>query len=229
MFSDPEFLKFIFGRLTLDAIPYHEPILVVTFLAVALGGIALIGLITYYRFWGTLWRDWLTSVDHKKIGIMYIILALVMLLRGFSDAIMMRLQQAMAFGGSEGYLPPHHYDQVFTAHGVIMIFFMAMPFVTGLMNFVVPLQIGARDVSFPFLNNFSFWMTTAGAIIIMLSLFVGEFARTGWLAYPPLSGADYSPGVGVDYYIWGLQIAGIGTTLSGINLIATIVKMRAPG
>ncbi|MDE3813658.1 cytochrome o ubiquinol oxidase subunit I [Sinorhizobium meliloti] len=229
MFSDPDFLKLIFGRLTLDAIPYHEPILVVTFLAVALGGIALIGLITYYRFWGTLWRDWLTSVDHKKIGIMYIILALVMLLRGFSDAIMMRLQQAMAFGGSEGYLPPHHYDQVFTAHGVIMIFFMAMPFVTGLMNFVVPLQIGARDVSFPFLNNFSFWMTTAGAIIIMLSLFVGEFARTGWLAYPPLSGADYSPGVGVDYYIWGLQIAGIGTTLSGINLIATIVKMRAPG
>ncbi|ABR63175.1 cytochrome o ubiquinol oxidase subunit I [Sinorhizobium medicae] len=229
MFSDPDLLKLIFGRLTLDAIPYHEPILVATFAAVVLGGIALTGLITYYRFWGTLWHDWLTSVDHKKIGIMYIILALVMLLRGFSDAIMMRLQQAMAFGGSEGYLPPHHYDQIFTAHGVIMIFFMAMPFVTGLMNFVVPLQIGARDVSFPFLNNFSFWMTAAGAAIIMLSLFVGEFARTGWLAYPPLSGADYSPGVGVDYYIWGLQIAGIGTTLSGINLIATIVKMRAPG
>ena len=229
MFSDPDLLKFIFGRLTLDAIPYHEPILVATFLAVVIGGVALVGLITYYRFWGVLWRDWLTSVDHKKIGIMYIILALVMLLRGFADAIMMRLQQAIAFGGSEGYLPPHHYDQIFTAHGVIMIFFMAMPFVTGLMNFVVPLQIGARDVSFPFLNNFSFWMTTAGAVIIMLSLFVGEFARTGWLAYPPLSGADYSPGVGVDYYIWGLQVAGIGTTLSGINLIATIVKMRAPG
>ncbi|MQW89001.1 cytochrome o ubiquinol oxidase subunit I [Sinorhizobium saheli] len=229
MFSDPDLLKFIFGRLNLDAIPYHEPILVATFLAVVIGGVALVGLITYYRFWGVLWRDWLTSVDHKKIGIMYIILALVMLLRGFADAIMMRLQQAIAFGGSEGYLPPHHYDQIFTAHGVIMIFFMAMPFVTGLMNFVVPLQIGARDVSFPFLNNFSFWMTTAGAVIIMLSLFVGEFARTGWLAYPPLSGADYSPGVGVDYYIWGLQVAGIGTTLSGINLIATIVKMRAPG
>jgi cytochrome o ubiquinol oxidase subunit 1 len=142
---------------------------------------------------------------------------------------MMRGQQAMAFNGNEGFLPPHHYDQVFTAHGVIMIFFMAMPFVTGLMNFVVPLQIGARDVSFPFLNNFSFWMTTAGAILVMISLFVGEFARTGWLAYPPLSGEAYSPGVGVDYYIWGLQIAGIGTTLSGINLIATIIKMRAPG
>jgi cytochrome o ubiquinol oxidase subunit 1 len=156
-------------------------------------------------------------------------LRLVMLLRGFADALMMRTQQAMAFNGNPGIFPPHHYDQVFTAHGVIMIFFMAMPFVTGLMNLVVPLQIGARDVSFPFLNNFSFWMTTAGAILIMMSLFVGEFARTGWLAYPPLSGVEYSPGVGVDYYIWGLQVAGIGTTLSGINLIATIVKMRAPG
>ncbi|WP_431323889.1 cytochrome o ubiquinol oxidase subunit I [Rhizobium sp. YTU87027] len=229
MFSNPDLLKFVFGRLTLESIPYHEPILVATFAAVALGGIALLCVVTYFKLWGYLWREWLTSVDHKKIGIMYVILALIMLLRGFSDAIMMRLQQALAFNGSAGYLPPHHYDQVFTAHGVIMIFFMAMPFVTGLMNLVVPLQIGARDVSFPFLNNFSFWMTTAGAIIIMISLFVGEFAQTGWLAYPPLSGAAYSPGVGVDYYIWGLQVAGIGTTLSGINLIATIVKMRAPG
>ncbi|MFQ0812397.1 cytochrome ubiquinol oxidase subunit I [Brucella anthropi] len=219
----------IFGRLSLEAIPYHEPILLVTFFGVAIGGIAIVGLITYFRLWGYLWHEWFTSVDHKKIGIMYVILALVMLLRGFADAIMMRIQQAIAFNGYEGYLPPHHYDQIFTAHGVIMIFFMAMPFVTGLMNYVVPLQIGARDVSFPFLNNFSFWMTTGGAVIIMMSLFVGEFARTGWLAYPPLSGIDYSPDVGVDYYIWGLQVAGVGTTLSGINLIATIVKMRAPG
>ena len=219
----------IFGRLSLEAIPYHEPILLLTFIVVAIGGIIIVGLITYFKLWGYLWREWFTSVDHKKIGIMYVVLALVMLLRGFADAIMMRIQQAIAFNGYEGYLPPHHYDQIFTAHGVIMIFFMAMPFVTGLMNYVVPLQIGARDVSFPFLNNFSFWMTTGGAIIIMMSLFVGEFARTGWLAYPPLSGIDYSPDVGVDYYIWGLQVAGVGTTLSGINLIATIVKMRAPG
>ncbi|RAX41432.1 cytochrome o ubiquinol oxidase subunit I [Rhizobium tropici] len=229
MFSNPDLYKFIFGRLTLDSIPYHEPILVVTFIGVALGGIALLGLLTYFRLWGFLWREWFTSIDHKKIGIMYVVLALIMLLRGFSDALLMRLQQAIAFNGSEGYLPPHHYDQIFTAHGVIMIFFVAMPFVTGLMNLVVPLQIGARDVSFPFLNNFSFWMTTAGAIVIMISLFIGEFAKTGWLAYPPLSGIAYSPDVGVDYYIWGLQVAGIGTTLSGINLIATIVKMRAPG
>ncbi|SFG45622.1 cytochrome o ubiquinol oxidase subunit I [Methylobacterium gossipiicola] len=229
MFSNPDLQKLLFGRLTLDAVPLHEPILLVTFAMVALGGLVVLGGLTYFRLWGPLWRDWFTSVDHKKIGIMYIVLALVMLLRGFADALMMRAQQAMAFGDVEGYLPPHHYDQIFTAHGVIMIFFVAMPLVTGLMNFVVPLQIGARDVAFPFLNNFSFWMTVAGAVTVMASLFVGEFARTGWLAYPPLSGPAMSPGVGVDYYIWALQIAGIGTLLSGINLIATIVKMRAPG
>ncbi len=222
-------LKTIFGRLTLESLPLHEPIVVATFGMVAIGGAALLAALTYFKVWGYLWNQWFTSVDHKKIGIMYMILAIVMLLRGFSDAIMMRLQQAMAFGGSEGYLNAHHYDQVFTAHGVIMIFFVAMPMVTGLMNYVVPLQIGARDVSFPFLNNFSFWMTAAGAVVVMMSLFIGEFARTGWLAMPPLSGIAYSPDVGVDYYIWALQIAGIGTLLSGVNLVATIVKMRAPG
>ncbi|WGF86745.1 cytochrome o ubiquinol oxidase subunit I [Marinivivus vitaminiproducens] len=222
-------LTAIFGRLTLEAIPYHEPILVVTFIAVALGGVAVLGAITYFRLWGYLWHEWFTTVDHKRIGIMYMVLGVIMLLRGFSDAIMMRLQQAMAFGGSEGYLNAHHYDQVFTAHGVIMIFFVAMPMVTGLMNYVVPLQIGARDVAFPFLNNFSFWMTTGGAVLVMMSLFLGEFAQTGWLAYPPLSNIAYSPYVGVDYYVWALQVAGVGTLLSGVNLIATIVKMRAPG
>ncbi|MBQ5946048.1 cytochrome o ubiquinol oxidase subunit I [Massilia sp. ST3] len=221
--------KLIFGRLTWDAIPFHEPILIATFAGVIVGGLALLGLISYFRLWGTLWRDWITSIDHKKIGIMYMILGVVMLLRGFADALMMRAQQAFAFGSNHGFLPPDHYDQIFTAHGVIMIFFVAMPLVTGLMNYVVPLQIGARDVAFPFLNNFSFWMTTMGAVLVMASLFVGEFARTGWLAYPPLSGILASPGVGVDYYIWSLQIAGVGTLLSGVNLIVTIVKMRAPG
>ena len=221
--------KLIFGRLSWDAIPFHEPILLATFAMVALGGLTVVGAMTYFRLWGPLWRDWITSIDHKRIGIMYIVLAIIMLLRGFADAMMMRAQQVLAFNGSEGFLPPHHYDQVFTAHGVIMIFFVAMPLVTGLMNYVVPLQIGARDVAFPFLNNFSFWMTTFGGMLVMASLFVGEFARTGWLAYPPLSGILASPDVGVDYYIWSLQIAGVGTLLSGINLIATIVKMRAPG
>ena len=221
--------KLIFGRLTWDAIPYHEPILLATFIMVAVGGLAVFAAITYFRLWGTLWRDWFTSIDHKRIGVMYIVLGLIMLLRGFTDALMMRAQQAFAFGGGDGFLPPHHYDQVFTAHGVIMIFFVAMPLVTGLMNYVVPLQIGARDVAFPFLNNFSFWMTAFGGVLCMVSLFIGEFARTGWLAYPPLSGILASPDVGVDYYIWSLQIAGVGTLLSGINLLATIVKMRAPG
>lgn len=225
----PDLVKFIFGRLTWDAIPLHEPILLVTFAMVALGGLTVLALLTRYKLWGYLWREWLTSVDHKKIGVMYIILAIVMLLRGFADALMMRAQQAMAFGEVAGYLPPHHYDQIFTAHGVIMIFFVAMPLVTGLMNLAVPLQIGARDVAFPFLNNFSFWMTVGGAVLVMASLFVGEFARTGWLAYPPLSNIAYSPDVGVDYYIWALQVAGVGTTLSGINLVVTIIKMRAPG
>src|SRR5205085_6614455 len=209
--------KLIFGRLTWEAIPYHEPILLATFAAVALGGAALLAALTYYKVWGVLWRDWFTSIDHKKIGIMYIVLGIVMLLRGFADAIMMRLQQAIAFGDNVGYLPPHHYDQVFTAHGVIMIFFVAMPLVTGFMNYVVPLQIGARDVAFPFLNNFSFWMTVSGAVLVMMSQFVGEFPKTGWLAYPPLSGLMSSPDTGVDYYIWSLQVAGVGTTLSGIN------------
>ena len=219
----------LLGRLSWEAIPYHEPILVATFAMVAFGGLAVMGAMTKYRLWGPLWRDWITSIDHKKIGIMYMVLGLVMLLRGFADALMMRLQQAIAFGDNMGYLPPHHYDQIFTAHGVIMIFFVAMPFVTGLMNYVVPLQIGARDVAFPFLNNFSFWMTAFGGGLTMVSLFVGEYARTGWLAYPPLSGILASPDVGVDYYIWSLQVAGVGTLLSGVNLIATIVKMRAPG
>ncbi|WP_423205989.1 cytochrome o ubiquinol oxidase subunit I (plasmid) [Paracoccus yeei] len=219
---------FLLGRLNWDAIP-KEPIVMATFVVVALGGIAMVAALTKYRLWGYLWHEWFTSIDHKKIGIMYMILGIIMFVRGFADAVMMRIQQAMAFNGSEGYLNAHHYDQIFTAHGVIMIFFVAMPVVTGLMNYIVPLQIGARDVSFPFLNNFSFWMTTGGAVIVMASLFVGEFAQTGWLAFPPLSGIAYSPWVGVDYYIWGLQVAGVGTTLSGINLLVTILKMRAPG
>nr|WP_231868120.1 MULTISPECIES: cytochrome o ubiquinol oxidase subunit I [Alcanivorax] len=222
-------MKLIFGRLTWEAIPFHDPIILSTFAMVALGGVAVLAALTRYKLWGYLWNEWFTTIDHKKIGIMYIILGLVMLLRGFADAIMMRLHQAMAFGDATGYLPPHHYDQIFTAHGVIMIFFVAMPLVTGIMNYLIPLQIGTRDVAFPFLNNFSFWMTTGGAVLLMVSLFVGEFAKTGWLAYPPLSGILQSPGVGVDYYIWALQIAGVGTLLSGVNLLVTIVKMRAPG
>ena len=217
------------GKLTLAAIPYQNPIIMgaVAFMSICV--IAGLVLITYFRFWSTLWNDWLTSVDHKRIGVMYIVLATIMLLRGFADALMMRLQQALASAGGPGYLPPEHFDQIFTAHGVIMIFFMAMPFIVGLMNLVVPMQIGARDVAFPYMNSLSFWLTVAGAILVNLSLGIGGFAKTGWLAYPPLSELHMSPGVGVDYYIWSLQIAGVGTLLGGVNMITTILKMRAPG
>ncbi|MBB5497980.1 cytochrome o ubiquinol oxidase subunit I [Paraburkholderia sp. MM5384-R2] len=218
----------MFGKLTLDAIPYHEPIIVTAGAGMVLAALAVLGGITYFGKWRYLWSEWLTSVDHKKIGVMYIVVALIMLLRGFADAIMMRMQLALSYL-SPGFLPPHHYDQVFTAHGVIMIFFMAMAFMIGLMNIVVPLQIGARDVAFPFINSLSFWMTAVSAILINISLVIGEFAQTGWLAYPPLSELQFSPGVGVDYYLWSLQISGIGTLLTGVNFFVTIVKMRAPG
>jgi len=217
------------GKLTLGAIPYTDPIIMGTLAVVAAGAITILGLITYFRQWRYLWNEWITSVDHKRIGVMYIILALVMLLRGFTDAFMMRTQQAIASNDAAGYLPPHHYDQIFTAHGVIMIFFMATPFIIGLMNVVVPLQIGARDVAYPFLNSLGLWLSVMGATLIMMSLFVGDFAATGWVAYPPLSELSHSPTVGVDYYIWALQVSGVGTTVTGINFIVTILRMRAPG
>ena len=217
------------GKLSLEAIPYHEPIIMGAVGAMIMGGLLVCAALTYFKKWKWLWCEWLTSVDHKKIGVMYIMVAMLMLLRGFADAIMMRLQMAIASTGAEGFLPPHHYDQIFTAHGVIMIFFMAMPFMVGLMNIVVPLQIGARDVAFPFLNSLSFWLFVVGVALMNISLAVGEFAQTGWLAYPPLSGIMFSPGVGVDYWIWSLQISGIGTLLTGVNFFVTILKMRAPG
>ncbi|MFN3560222.1 MAG: cytochrome o ubiquinol oxidase subunit I [Brevundimonas sp.] len=226
--SAPSFSP-LFGRLTLESFPIHEPILIGTFAVVALLGLSVLALVTRFKLWGWLWREWLTSVDHKKIGIMYLILGIIMLLRGFADALMMRLQQAIAFGGSEGYLNAHHYDQVFTAHGTIMIFFVAIPLVVGLVNYVMPLQIGARDVAFPFLNSLSLWLTVAGAVLVMVSLFVGEFSTAGWLNYVPVANIENSPGTGPDYYLWALQIAGVGTTLSAINMVTTVFKMRAPG
>ncbi|MEM9838608.1 MAG: cytochrome o ubiquinol oxidase subunit I [Pseudomonadota bacterium] len=219
----------LWGKMTWQVFPFAEPVIFYTFIGTAIIGTLILGLVTKYRLWGYLWSEWFTSVDHKKIGIMYMVLGIVMLIRGFADALLMRTHQALASMGYVGYLDAHHYDQIFTAHGVIMIFFVAMPIITGFMNYIMPLQIGARDVAFPFLNNLSFWLTMSGAVLIMASLFIGEFATTGWLAYPPLSGLTFSPGVGMDYYLWSLNIAGIGTTLSGINLIVTIVKMRAPG
>jgi cytochrome o ubiquinol oxidase subunit 1 len=218
----------MFGKLTLSAIPFDQPIIMGAGALMAVLVLATLGALTWFGKWKWLWSEWLTSVDHKRIGVMYIVVAVLMLLRGFADAVMMRLQLALAYH-SPGYLPPHHYDQIFTAHGVIMIFFMAMALMVGLFNLIVPLQIGARDVAFPFLNSLSFWMTAISAILINLSLVIGEFAQVGWLAYPPLSELQFSPGVGVDYYIWSLQLSGVGTLITGINFFVTIIRMRAPG
>src|ERR1700729_3557017 len=219
----------LFGKRTWSAIPFDVPIVIGTVAFVAIGILAFLAWITAKGAWPYLWREWITSVDHKRIGVMYLALAMVMLVRGFSDAIMMRAQQAVAAGGAQGYLPPEHFDQIFSAHGTIMIFFMAMPFVVGLMNFAVPLQLGIRDVAFPTLNSVSFWLTASGALLINVSLAVGEFSKAGWWGYPPLSELQYSPGVGVDYYLWSLQISGPGTLLAGINFATNILKMRAPG
>ncbi|MBV8682203.1 MAG: cbb3-type cytochrome c oxidase subunit I [Caulobacteraceae bacterium] len=218
----------LLGKLDWSAIPFDQPIPLAAgalVIVVILGVVALI----FAKGWAPyIWNEWICSVDHKRIGVMYCSLAMVMLVRGFIDALMMRTQQSVAFH-SGGYLPPEHYDQIFSAHGTIMIFFVAMPFVIGLMNFVVPLQLGVRDVAFPTLNSVALWLTAAGVLLVNMSLVVGEFSRVGWLPYPPLSELTYSPGVGVDYYCWALEISGIGTLAGGINLVTTILKMRAPG
>src|SRR5471030_2080672 len=217
------------GKLTWDAIPFDQPIAMAASVMMIVALAAILFIILRRGWLPYLWREWITSVDHKRIGVMYALLALVMLLRGFTDAMMMRSQQALAAGGAQGYLPPEHYNQIFSAHGTIMIFFVGMPFMIGLMNFAVPLQLGVRDVAFPVLNSVSFWLTAAGALLVNMSLVVGEFAKTGWLVYPPLSELAYSPGVGVDYYLWALQISGAGSLLTGINFTTTILKLRAPG
>src|SRR2546426_5104808 len=218
----------MFGKLTWDAIPWSQPIPLVAGAVVVLAVLAILVWVVLKGYLPYLWREWITSVDHKRIGVMYTLLGVVMLLRGFIDAIMMRSQQPIAFRAA-GYLPPEHYDQIFSAHGTIMIFFAAMPIVIGLMNFVVPLQLGVRDVAFPTLNSVSFWLTATGALLINMSLVIGSFARTGWMGYPPLSELAFSPDEGVDYYLWSLQISGIGTLLTGVNFVTTILKLRAPG
>jgi cytochrome o ubiquinol oxidase subunit I len=218
----------LLGKLNWEALP-QDPITIGGGIMMALSGLGVIAALTYFKKWQWLWREWLTSLDPKKIGVMYIIVALLMMLRGLGDALMIRAQQATSVGDSNGVLSTDLFQQVFSAHGTIMIFFVAMGLIFGLINLIVPLQIGARDVAFPFMNSVSFWLFVAGMILMNVSLVVGEFAATGWLAYPPLSGLEYSPGVGVDYWIWSLQIAGVGSLLSGINFLVTILKMRAPG
>lgn len=218
----------MFGRLSLEALP-SSPITIGGVVMMTLGGLLVVGLLTYFKKWKWLWKDWLTSLDPKKIGLMYIIIAALMLLRGVADALMIRAQQVTSVGDSTGIVSSDFFQQVFSAHGTIMIFFVAMGAIFGLINLVVPLQLGSRDVAFPFLNSVSFWLFVAGFVLVNISLAIGEFSAAGWLAYPPLSELQYSPGVGVDYWIWALQIAGVGSLLSGINFMTTILKMRAAG
>jgi cytochrome o ubiquinol oxidase subunit I len=218
----------ILGRLGENALPFYSWVALGGALVTVGAGVAVLAIIVWYRLWAVLWLDWLTSLDHKRIGAMYVIVALVMLIRGFVDAIMMRLQQAMALD-TGGYLPSEHFEQIFSSHGTIMIFFMAMPFLAGLINIVTPLQIGARDVAFPLLNSISFFLTAAGAGLVLISLVIGRFSTAGWSGYPPYSDIGFSPGVGVDYWIWALLISGVGSTLTGINFIVTIIRKRAPG
>lgn len=216
------------GRLNWDAIP-RDFITLGGAVSMVVAGIFIAALLTYTKRWKWIWKEWITSLDPKKIGVMYIIVALVMLLRGAADAGMMRAQQALSAGANHGFLNSDHFQQIFSAHGTIMIFFVAMGLMFGLINLVLPLQLGSRDVAFPFLNSVSFWLFASGMILVNLSLIIGEFSPAGWLAYPPLSEAQFTPGVGVDYWIWALQIAGIGSLLSGINFFVTIIKMRVKG
>ena len=164
--------------------------------------------ITKTKRWGWLWNEWLTSTDPKKIGTMYMIFSTLMFFRGMLDAGLVWLQQSIAVD-SQGFLTADHFQQIFTSHGDIMVFFVTMGFFFGLMNWIIPLQIGARDLAFPFLNSLGLWLTVAGGILINLFFVIGgEFANTGWLAIAPLSEIEFNPGVGVDYLIWSLQLSG---------------------
>ncbi|MEI6531372.1 MAG: cbb3-type cytochrome c oxidase subunit I [Chlamydiota bacterium] len=218
----------MFGRLTLDAFK-HEATQMGAVYGMLFAAVAILGLISYLKRWKWIWHEWITTVDPKRIGIMYIIVALTMFTKGFSDALIMRLQQATTVGDAPGFVSAGHFQQVFSSHGTTMIFFVGMGVVFSLMNLVVPLQIGARDVAFPFLNALGFWLFAFGASLTLISLVLGDFSAAGWLAYPPLSGLEYSPSEGIDYWIWAVQIAGVGSTISGINFLVTILKMRCPG
>ncbi len=218
----------MFGRLSLDYLP-HEPATIGAAIGMPLVLLLVVAALTYFKKWRWLWCEWLTTVDAKKIGVMYIVVAIVMLLRGVADAIMLRMQTAVAVGDHAGPFSVDTFQQVFTAHGTIMIFFVAMGLMFSIINIVMPLQIGARDVAFPWLNSVSFWLFVAGMVLVNGSLIFGGFSNGGWLGYPPLTELQYNPGPGVDYWIWALQISGIGSLLSGINFTTTILKKRAPG
>jgi cytochrome o ubiquinol oxidase subunit 1 len=232
--------NFVFGRLGWDALPFWEAVrdpttfnIINGIIAGGAAGMVVLGvlgaviLVTWLGKWKYLWSEWLTSPDHKKIGIMFIVIAMVMLSRAIIEAAFMRAQQAVGLDG--GFLSPEHFGEFFTTHGTIMIFFMAMPFLTGIINYVMPLQIGARDLSFPVMNQISLGLTAAGAAIVMISLVLAPFSTGGWSGYPPYTELSYSPDAGVDYWIWAVTLSTLSSTLTGINFAVTIYKKRAPG
>src|SRR5579875_4102988 len=203
-----------------------DPMIYASDVLIVLVSIGIIFTLTYLKKWKWLWREWLTTVDHKRIAIMYLIAAILMLFRGGADAELLRTQLAVP---NNHFLAAEHYDQIFTTHGTIMILFMAMPFIFALFNIVVPLQIGARDVAFPYLNAISFWLFFLAAMLFNLSFVFGGSPDASWVSYPPLSELGFDPGPGENYYLLALQITGIGSIATGINFLATIFKMRAPG
>ena len=218
----------ILGKLSINALP-HDMVTLGGAMMMIVAIIFGIFYVTYTKRWSWLWKEWITTTDHKKIGVMYIFVSIIMGIRGFADVVLLRTQQATSVGASHGIVSANHFQQIFSAHGVIMIFFVAMGFLFGIVNLVLPLQIGSRDVAFPFLNATSFWLFAAGMVLMNASLIIGNFTYAGWLSYPPLSEIKYSPGVGVDYWIWSLQIAGLGSLFSGINFLVTIIKLRCKG
>jgi cytochrome o ubiquinol oxidase subunit 1 len=226
--TGPDWYSLLLGKLSYQALPIYSVIATIAASVVVIAAMSLVVLITALGKWRYLWTEWFTSVDHKRIGIMYIVIAFVMLSRAVIEAVMMRMQQAFSLD-APGYLPPEHFSQLFSTHGTIMIFFMAMPFLTGMINYVLPLQIGTRDVSFPVLNSISLWLTGGGAALMMISLVLGKFSTGGWSGYPPYTERAYSPGVGPDYWIWALTLGSIASTLTGLNFAVTIYKRRAPG
>ncbi len=218
----------LLGRFSTHVLP-SDPMTMIAFISIIVILLVTAMLITRMKRWTWLWKEWITTVDPKRIGVMYLIVSMLMLIRGGSDAILLRAQQLTGVGAASGIMPTATFQQIFSAHGTIMIFFVAMGFLFGIVNLVVPIQIGARDVAFPVMNAASFWLFFAGMAIVNASLGIGFFSAAGWLSYPPLSELRFSPGVGVDYWIWSLQIAGIGSLLSGINFVVTILRMRCPG
>src|SRR6516164_8412178 len=176
--------------------------------------------------WTTVLHNWTTTVDHKKIGIMYVLMALVFLVIGGIEAVLLRWQ---LFWPRYDFVGPDAFNQLFTMHGTTMVFFMGMPILIGMGNYLVPLMIGARDMAFPRLNALGFWVTLFGGLLVYFSFATGGAPAIGWFAYSPLTEKTFARSPATDYWCLGLIVSGVGTVTAAVNFIATILGMRAPG